>query len=193
MIVTIDTNVLVKWFSMKKEDQDNVQRPNKMLDDISRSHGKLVIPTPSFAEFLVGVDEAASDWLSVLERRHAIVVAPFDKRAAFECGFMDKEAIANGDKKGGSNENWQKIKIDRQIIAIAKVNNSTRLVAQDTGLIRSAKQLSGMEVLKIEELELPDYAKQRNLDLDILSEKPAQAKRARASSSFQSPSGMSNP
>ncbi len=110
MIITVDTNVLAEWFSKKNE--DDVHRLNQLLDDLAKARGRLIIPTPCLSEFLVGVDGSGMEWLAALERRQSIVVASFDKRAAFECSLLDQAAIASGDKRGGRTDHWQKIKID---------------------------------------------------------------------------------
>jgi predicted nucleic acid-binding protein len=164
LIITIDTNVLAKWFSRK--DEDDAHRLDKLLDDLAKARGKLIIPTPCLAEFLVGVDQTGMDWLAILERRQSIVVGTFDKRAAFECSLIDQAAFASGDKKAGRADSWQKIKIDRQVVAIAKVHNSTGLISQDRDLAKTAMQ-SGIPCRRIEDLALPDYAKQHKLDLEI--------------------------
>lgn len=89
-------------------------------------------------------------------------VAPFDRRAAFEGSLLDKAAIGKGDKKGGRKDAWQRIKIDRQIVAAARVNQASLIVANDTRL-RASATIAGITALRIDELELPDSARQQSL------------------------------
>jgi hypothetical protein len=98
-----------------------------------------------------------------LERKRALVVAPFDRRSAFECALLDKAALGAGDKRGGRKEHWQRIKVDRQIVAVAKANNASILITDDGGL-RSTALAVGLLVYGVSELELPDGAKQGKLD-----------------------------
>lgn len=142
--------------------RDDRARLEYLLDTVSAAGGKLIVPTPAFAEFLVGVDEAAAAWINTLDRKPAIFVAPFDRRAAFECSLLDKAAIGKGDKKGGRKDAWQRIKIDRQIVAVARVNQASLIVTNDAGL-RASATIAGITALRIDELELPDSARQQSL------------------------------
>lgn len=98
--MALDTRCLVLWAREDPEDLDR-QRFEHLVSEVAAAKGKIVIPTPVIAEFLVGTDEATADWISVLERRSAVEVAPFDIRAALECALIDRSAIAKGDKRGG--------------------------------------------------------------------------------------------
>lgn len=162
MIVALDANCLVAWASQK--DQDNVARLDELLRIVSSANGKVIIPMPCFAEYLVGADESTSGWIATIEKRKSVVLAPFDRRAAFECALMDRRALGQGDKRGGRKEPWQHIKIDRQIIAIAKVQQASRIISEDSGL-RSTALSIGLEATSLADLPLPDSAKQVNLNL----------------------------
>lgn len=123
----------------------------------------MVIPAPSLAEFLVHTGEATAGILDIIDRRSAILVAPFDRRCAVTCALIDRAAINSGNKNGARKlEAWQKIKIDRQILAICNVHNVERIVSNDTGVRAEAKQL-GVTVSLIEELPTPPEALQRDL------------------------------
>jgi len=164
MIVAIDANCLVAWSSQKEKDRDDKARFDDLLRTVSAASGKIIIPMPCFAEYLVGLDEASTEWVNTLERKKSVILAPFDRRAAFECALMDRRAIGQGDKKGGRKEPWQHIKIDRQVVAIAKVHQAAQMISNDGG-VRTTALSVGMSASKIEELPLPDSAKQVRLDL----------------------------
>lgn len=163
MIVAIDCNCLVRW-SKPDSHQDDAARLDFLLTTVAKANGKIVIPMPAFAEYLTGTNEATAGWVSGLDRKKSVQLAPFDRRSAFACATMDRAAIGSGDKKGGRNDSWQLIKIDRQIIAIASVNNAELLVSDDGGLVSTAL-IAGMQAKKISELPLPDSAKQNSLKL----------------------------
>ena len=114
----------------------------------------LVIPTPVLAEVLVRAEDGAPGVLEQLSALARVRIRSFDERAAIETALMTREAIQAGDKRGGSTAAWQKVKIDRQIIAIARTSNADRIYADDSGLVSFARRL-GMDALSTWDLELP--------------------------------------
>lgn len=162
MIVAIDANVLILWSAAVDRTTAAVIRLENLLDVVSRASGSIVIPMPSFAEFLVRTDDATTQWMEALERKKAVVLAPLDKRAAYECSLIDRRAIQAGNKKAGLKEHWQKIKIDRQVVAIARANGATRLISDDAS-VRATGLLAGLEAFRLDELALPQAARQMSL------------------------------
>ena len=90
-----------------------------------------------------------------------IIVRPFDELAAIELAAMEIEARKTGDKRGAISQPWTKVKFDRQIVAIAKVNSATRIYSDD-GDVRAFATKAGLEVVTSWELPLPP-AKQTGL------------------------------
>ena len=86
------------------------------------------------------------------------------KLAAIECSFMDILARNSGDKRAGRTEPWQRIKIDRQIIGISKVQNASTIISNDKGLRTTAFSV-GLHAISIPDLALPDSARQVVLPL----------------------------
>lgn len=161
MIVAVDCNVLVAWSTLKA-DSPNKARLDALFEQIGTARGVVLVPTPALAEFLTKTNDATTDWLAGMERKAAFRIVPFDRRAAFECALLDKAAIGTGDKKAGRTDSWQKIKIDRQLVAVARANNATHLVSDDEKL-RGTARGAGLEALAVAELLLPDHAKQTAL------------------------------
>lgn len=62
--------------------------------------------------------------------------------------------MATKDKRDGSRADWTKVKFDRQILAIAIVNNSRELISNDAHLIALGKRWD-FKVSGIEDLPLP--------------------------------------
>jgi hypothetical protein len=118
-------------------------------------HDALIVPTPVLAEVLVRVGEAGPNVLEQLQGQAKIRVRAFDTRAAVEVAVMTQDAIAAGDKRGGSDQPWQKIKYDRQIIAIARVAGASKLYADDGGLVKIAQSV-GMATISTWELPVPE-------------------------------------
>lgn len=152
-IVTIDANVLTTCIG-KSTAADNRRRLTHFLTGVEKAKGKLVIPTPALAEYLVYADQAALDSIEVLERKSFILIAPFDRAAAYECSLLDASAIGRGDKRDGRTEAWQKIKIDRQIVAIGKANGTQAFLSDDEGVHAAAKRI-GVRAINVRDLELP--------------------------------------
>ena len=74
-------------------------------------------------------------------------------------------AIASAsDKRAAIDAPWSKIKFDRQIVAIAKVNGATAIYTDDEKLIAFAK-LQDMPCIQIADLPIPDSARQPELPL----------------------------
>jgi len=71
--------------------------------------------------------------------------------------------FASLDEKNGF-EPWQKMKVDRQIIAIAKVANCEQIMTEDHGLGNRAR-LCDIEPVRIADLEIPEEARQGELQL----------------------------
>lgn len=122
------------------------------------------VPAPALAEFLVKTDAATAAVLMAFERKAALRVLPFDRKAAVQCALLDRAALATGKKRGSANASapWQKIKVDRQVVAIALANNASLIVAQD-GDIPSIAADAGVPAATIQSLELPEWAKQGKL------------------------------
>lgn len=115
--ILVDANFLVAMVDPKLSTDDRA-RIDHLFETVEKAKGRIVIPMPAAAEYLVGADIAGVETLNRLERKAHILLAPFDRAAAFECAQLDRASIGAGDKRDGSTAPWQKIKIDRQIVAI---------------------------------------------------------------------------
>jgi hypothetical protein len=93
-----------------------------------------------------------------------ILVRPFDEMAAIELAAIEFAARGAGDKRGGASATWAKVKFDRQIVAIAKVNHARRIYSDDQDIVKFA-QRAGLEVISTWQLPLP-AAKQEKLFTD---------------------------
>ena len=163
--VLIDANFLVALLNPKEDDEEGM-RARYLVKRVAQRKGTLIVPTPVIAEYLVRADEAGISSLNTFERQAHIAMAVFDRAAAFECAMLDRAAILapQGDKRDGSNEPWQKIKVDRQVVAIGKVHGAVLVVSQDKG-VRTAALRSGMQACTIEQLPLDPNDAQKALPL----------------------------
>ena len=165
MICVLDANVLVLWANTATEDRI-LSRLDHMLETIGKVGGRIVLPTPAVSELLVRTADGTSAWLAALHRRSTVVVAPFDLRAATECAMIHRLATQAGSKRKGTKdgEHYQKIKVDRQIAAIARVAGADMLITDDENLI-SVCAFIALPTCRVRDLELPPSAAQMKMDL----------------------------
>jgi hypothetical protein len=90
-------------------------RISLLVETLAKAHTRIVIPTPVMSELLVHAGAATAELVTRLTRSATFRVMPFDTRAAIELALMTRNAIDDGDKRGGIDAPWNKIKFDRQI------------------------------------------------------------------------------
>lgn len=140
------------------------ERVEHLIANLSRQRETIGIPTPVVAEVLVHAGAAGPQYLGLIGGSSSFRVLPFDLRAAVEVAAMTASAIAAGDKRTGSDAPWQKVKIDRQIAAMAVMEKATTVYADDQGVVRLAK-VAGLATVSSWELPLPPEDPQRSLDI----------------------------
>jgi hypothetical protein len=118
--------------------------------------------------FLARADVRILDRISTAS---AFRIVSFDQRAAIEAAEMTRKAIREGDKKDPVvAATWAKIKFDRQIVALAKVENTTTIYSTDEDVAKHARQCS-IACLGIADLPLVPAV--QNLLPGAVSEPPA--------------------
>jgi predicted nucleic acid-binding protein len=140
------------------------ERLEFLIETLSEAKTRVVIPTPVLSELLVRAGDAKNDYLLAITRTYAFMVAPFNEKAAVELAFLLEATLKAPKRKLTPKETWAKIKFDRQIIAIAKVNNVSVIYSDDMGLTTVAKA-NGLTVIHTWELPLPPVKAQTELDL----------------------------
>lgn len=138
-----------------KEEVENVKRKiQQLIDELQKSRTKILIPTPVLAETFTRFGGKTDEVFQILHKDYGFQFGPFDIRAAIEAGMAFYSARQQGDKKSGSSRSWQKVKFDRQIVSIAKVNNATAVYSNDKQVRRWAEEL-GMRGIAVWDLESP--------------------------------------
>ena len=130
-------------------------RLERLVAQIDSASGAIIIPTPVLAEVLVRVEDAAPEILERLNKSARFRIADFDQRAAIELAAMTREAMRRTDKFDGSQSPWQKVKLDRQIIAIARVHGAEAIYSDDEGIAKFAQKID-LPVVRTWELPLPE-------------------------------------
>jgi predicted nucleic acid-binding protein len=124
-----------------------------LIATLDKQRDIVIVPTPALSETLIGAGDAAPQYLEILNKTSRFRIAPFGPRAAVEAAARHREALRAGDKKEGS-ESWAKVKFDRQIIAIAKVEGAERIYSNDADIRRFGKA-EGLEVIRLQDLPDP--------------------------------------
>ena len=96
-------------------------RIDHLVARLEQNRTKIIIPTPVLSEILVRAGTAGPDYLAQINAKAVFRTVAFDERAAVEVAAMTRKALDASDKRGGVDGTWNKIKYDRQIVAIAKV------------------------------------------------------------------------
>jgi predicted nucleic acid-binding protein len=164
MKVLIDSNALIALLDPRVP-KNLADRMKGLLEDIDRSNGKLIIPAQVVGEYVAGAGPAGQTILAGLLRSRRIEVASFDHVAAIECALMDRLAQTTGNKRAplARDAIWQKVKIDRQIVAIAKVHRVDMIVSTDGDIPKLAKAVN-IRSVPVNDLPLPVWARQLQID-----------------------------
>lgn len=129
-------------------------RVDQLIEALEASRTKLLIPVPVLAEILVLAAESGPEHLAEFESSAVYRIGNFDTRSAVEAAAMELDAKKGGDKKGGSESDWQRVKVDRQIVAIAKANGCKSIYTNDDGL-KTLAEKAGIKALGVWDLPEP--------------------------------------
>jgi hypothetical protein len=135
-----------------------------LIASLEKHREKIIIPTPALSEILVRAGPAGPSYMEKFAKASPFRVVDFDTRAAVQYAAMIAHAIEIGDKKSGVDDTWAKVKFDRQIVAIAKVEGCQIIYSDDSGVKSFANQ-NGMTVITVSELPLPPEDSQQKLPL----------------------------
>ena len=162
MRVMLDTNALIHLID-KRAAADIRDRLIGLLDEVHSGKGEVIICAQVVAEYLSHAGAAGAPILEAFLRARAIRVTPFDHMAAVECALMQASASATGNKRSplAPDAIWQKVKVDRQIVAIAKARGA-RIISDDKD-IHGLSASVGVPVQRCAELPLPAWARQLHI------------------------------
>lgn len=142
------------------------ERIDHLLQELQKNRTKIIIPTPTLAEILVRAGRAAPQWLATFNTNAAFRICDFDQRAAIQVALMAQEP---GDRVRTPQDTYAKIKYDRQIAAIAKVQGASVVYSDDANVRNYARRL-GMIAVALADLPLPPPPKVAGSDLFSMME-----------------------
>jgi predicted nucleic acid-binding protein len=162
MPVVFDSSFLIPLLDPKvKGGADIDPRLAFLIQTLDRARKKIIVPTPALCEVLIGANDAAPQYLDIINRSSRFKVAPFGTRAAVEAAAAHREALRAGEKKEGA-ASWLKVKFDRQIVAIAKIEGADAIYSNDEDIERFSTR-DGIEVVQLDKLPMPPEHPQREL------------------------------
>ncbi len=139
-------------------------RAELLVETLGKSRQKIVIPTPAAAELLTAIGPDAQQYLAIVGRSRLFEVAPFDMRCVIELAILNRDVFSVSDGKGAL-EPYQKVKIDRQIIAILKVAGVESVYTDDNGFANRAR-LCGINPIFTADLPLPAVDRQMQISFE---------------------------
>lgn len=158
-MVVWDTNVLALYFG-KKLSPDDQLRMDGLVAEMKRKREPIGIPAQVLAEYLVGVPVAERQQALSIFASTSFRFLPYDQKSALETIMLGQQAI----KRKASGRPRQAVKVDCQIIAIAKSNRCRLLLTNDHDMIIEAIGY-GLHATSIASLDIPDSLKQHKLEL----------------------------
>jgi len=172
-MVILDSTTLMLFFQpnaapstnpeTKKPIEKCYERIELLINSLSKARVRVMIPTPVLAEILVAVGKDKAKILDEINGSSAFKVQSFDQNAAIEVALLTDADLQSG-KRLKSPETKAKVKFDRQIIAIAKVNGVKTIYSDDIGLGKTARS-NGISVIETRNLPLPQLPPQGELPL----------------------------
>ncbi len=125
-----------------------------LISRLSASGQKIIVTTPSLSELLCFAFDDPQQVLTSLTGNYRFRIEAFDTIAAIEAAVMTADAIARKDKKAGLRASWQKVKVDRQIVAIAKTRKVDAVYSNDHD-IRALAERENLTVHSVWSLSNP--------------------------------------
>ena len=167
MSVVFDSSFLIALLDPAVRGAGSVDaRIDLLVRSLDKERTKIIEPTPALSEVLIGAGDAAPRYLDIIVRSARFKIAPFGTRAAVEAAAAHRDALRAGDKREGSASSWTKVKFDRQIVAIAKVEGADVIYSNDDDIRRFADR-DGVAVKGIDQLPSPSVKRQGEPSLSL--------------------------
>jgi predicted nucleic acid-binding protein len=129
------------------------ERIEYLIDSLSDDGEKILIPTPALAEVLMALGKGGAQAIASLHGEAVFRIVGFDERAAIELALMS-ETIRGEKKRKEQAGTWAKVKFDRQIVAIAKVNKVRAVYSTDGDVLALARR-EGLRGFACHDLPIP--------------------------------------
>lgn len=130
------------------------ERIELLIDTLNEDRETIIIPAPVLTKFLILAGNEGPKYLALINRNGNFRIEAFDTRAAVELAAIELSIRrSKADKRDGAQGTWAKIKFDRQIVTIVKINGARKIYSDDEGVEKFAGRC-GIPVVKTWELPL---------------------------------------
>ena len=161
-MVIWDTNILALFFSKRLTSDDHL-RVEGLVAELAKKREPIGVPAQVWAEFLEGAAADASEQSMLLFKTNAFKLLPYDMRAAIENAEVAKRGQIARKGMKAKDRSRQAVKVDWQIIAIAKAHG-VRFVLTNDKAMHSEAARHGVRCLAIADLPVPDALRQRPIE-----------------------------
>lgn len=161
-MIVLDASVLIDLFDDRIQG-DRRARLDYLVQTVTKKRVKVLIPTPALTEFMAKAGKAREKYYQTFSQSAYFKIAPFGSKAAMECALL-LDAVKSSANKRNEGKTWAKAKFDWQIAAIAKSEGASAIYSEDGDIARLAERLN-LKTYKIDDLPIPDAARQGQLDL----------------------------
>ena len=150
-----------------------ISQPKERLDyfvaQLDKARTRIGIPTPVLSEVMVRDEQIGVAIIESMKSSLRFKLLNFDAVCAVELAHITRAALNSREKRRGVKDPWQKIKLDRQIVAIAKANNAAAIYSDDPSVRTFAREI-GLDNFGLIDLPLPPSDAQGSLPLETVQE-----------------------
>lgn len=139
-------------------------RVEALVELLQAQQNVVLVSTPVLSEVLVHAGDAAQSYFDILNNTSRFRIVPFGARAAIELAEMTREAHITGDLRVGTDATRAQLRFDRQILAIARVEQDNHIYTDDGNMCTFARA-AGFQVTRLREIPLPVKSQQSALPI----------------------------
>lgn len=142
------------------------ERLEGLIETLQKTRTRIIIPAPVLSELLIKAGTALPGLIGAIERSAVFRVAAFDKRAAIELALITNASLKTArEMREAQTATAAKIRFDRQIVAITKVQQATAIYSDDGDLIAFA-EANAIPCTRVADLPVPESARQLRIPLE---------------------------
>jgi predicted nucleic acid-binding protein len=153
--VVFDSSFLIDLLNPKLSGDKRVALDH-LLNSLSKSKTRILIPAPCLTELLIRAGKARDEYGRRLSNSSSFEVIPFDRRAATECALLLEQAW---DKKLHKTVTRTKFKYDWMIVACAASRAASKIYSDDEDIARCSTEVQ-IQVIAQKDLPVPSESRQ---------------------------------
>ncbi len=133
-----------------------IERVEYLIEQADISKENIIVPYPALGEAMVVAGPDAPLYLQRIHSFSCFLPKAFGEAAIIENAIRTRTAMDNGGKRIGTLDGapWQKIKVDRQVVAIAIAEGAKAMYSTDEDIHKICLDW-GLPVYSISEIALP--------------------------------------